>query len=183
MEDIKNNIEEVEKEEVNEPEVEETESVTMSKADYDKSIQSAQDKVRGKYSKEIRELKEKIKELTPVEKSESEIELEKRIAALEESERNLAKQKKRLDIQETLTSRGLDKNLVEYLKDDVDLDAFSGVIDSLIKGKIKSDGYKPSDHSSDDSVTLEEFAKMTYSQKVAVKEKYPELYKTLMSKR
>ena len=50
-------------------------TVTMSKADYDKAIQSAEDKVRGKYSKEINELKAKVQELSPVEKSQAEIDL------------------------------------------------------------------------------------------------------------
>ena len=43
--------------------------VTMSQIDFDKAIQSAEDRVRGKMSKTIKELQEKVKELTPVEKN------------------------------------------------------------------------------------------------------------------
>ena len=52
---------------------EDVDTVTMSKTDYDKAIQSAEDKIRGHHSKEINDLKDKIKELTPVEKSQAEI--------------------------------------------------------------------------------------------------------------
>ncbi len=46
-----------------------TESITMSKTEYDKAIQSAEDKVRGKMSKTIKELEKKVSELSPVEKN------------------------------------------------------------------------------------------------------------------
>ena len=42
---------------------EDVDTVTMSKTDYDKAIQSAEDKIRGHYSKELKDLKDKIKEL------------------------------------------------------------------------------------------------------------------------
>lgn len=157
--------------------------VTMSKADYDKAIQSAEDKIRGHYSKEIKGLKDKIKELTPVEKSQAEIDLENRIAALEESERIVAKQKKRLEFQENLTNKGLDKGLVDFLKEDTDVDALVSVVDGIVKSRMKSTGYVPTEHSSDDKITPEEFNKMSYSQKLNVMQSQPELYKRLMANR
>lgn len=158
-------------------------TVTMSKADYDKAIQSAEDKVRGKYSKEINELKAKVQELSPVEKSQAEIELENRIAALEESERNIAEQKRKLDFQENLSNKGLDKSLVDFLKDDTDVDALVSVIDEIVKSRMKSNGYVPTEHSSDDKVTPEEYKKMSYSEKVALSEKSPELFKRLSGRK
>lgn len=158
-------------------------SVTMSKADFDKAIQSAEDKLRGKYSKEIQELKDKIQELTPVQKSQAEIDLENRIAALEESERNIAAQKRRLDVQENLSNKGVDKALVDYLKDDADVDALVNIIDGIVKSRMKSNGYVPTEHSSDEKVTPEEFKRMTYSQKVELSERSPELFKRLSSRR
>ena len=128
------------------------ETVTMSKADYDKAIQSAEDKVRGKLSKQIRDLEAKVKELSPVEKSQAEIDLENRIAALEESERIVAAQKKRLEFQENLTNKGLDKSLMDFLKEDTDVDALVSVVDGIVKSRMKSTGYVPSEHSSDDKV-------------------------------
>lgn len=164
-------------------EVNTEDSVTMSKADFDKAIQSAEDKLRGKYSKEIKELKDKIQELTPVQKSQAEIDLENRIAALEESERNIAAQKRRLDVQENLSDKGVDKALVDYLKDDADVDALVNIIDGIVKSRMKSNGYVPTEHSSDEKVTPEEFNKMTYSQKLELSERSPELFKRLSSRR
>lgn len=161
----------------------EAETVTLSKADYDKRIQSAEDRVRGHYAKEIKNLKDKIKELTPVEKSQAEIDLENRIAALEESERNVAAQKRRLEFQENLTKKGLDKGLVEFLKDDADVDALVSVVDEIVKSRMKSKGYVPTNHASDDKITPEEFKKMSYTQKLSVMQNQPELYKRLMANR
>lgn len=158
-------------------------TVTMSKADYDKAIQSAEDRVRGKYSKEINDLKVKVLKLSPVEKSQAEIELENRIAALEESERNIAEQKRKLDFQENLSNKGLDKSLVDFLKDDTDVDALVSVIDEIVKSRMKSNGYVPTEHSSDDKVTPEEYKKMSYSEKVALSEKSPELFKRLSGRK
>lgn len=161
----------------------EAETVTLSKSDYDKRIQSAEDRVRGHYTKEIKELKEKIKELTPVEKSQAEIDLENRIAALEESERNVAAQKRRLEFQENLTNKGLDKGLVEFLKDDVDVDALVSVLDEIVKSRMKSKGYVPTNHDSDDLVSQEEFNKMSYDKRVELYKKNPTLYERLTKRR
>lgn len=157
--------------------------VTMSQTDFDKAIQSAEDRVRGKMSKTIKELQEKVKELTPVEKTQDQIDLENRIAALEESEREVAAQKKRLDIQEQLSGKGIDKSMVDYLKDDVNLEAFSDLIDTITKTRMKSSGYVPGEHTSDDKITPEDFKKMTYSEKVNFSQAHPEAYKRFMSRK
>lgn len=162
-----------------ETEVETEETLTISKTDYDRAIQSAEDRVRGKLSKEIKDLKEQIKELTPVEKSPAELDLEKRIKALEDAEKNLAEQKKRLDFQDTLASKGLDKSLADYMKEDADIDGIVNIIDEIVKSRMKSNGYVPSEHSSDEKVSPEEFKKMSYSQKVALMSSSPELFKRL----
>lgn len=158
-------------------------TVTMSKTDYDKAIQSAEDKIRGHYSKEVKDLKDKIKELTPVEKSQAEIDLENRIAALEESERIVASQKKRLEFQENLTNKGLDKSLVDFLKEDTDVDALVSVVDGIVKSRMKSTGYVPTSHDSDDLVSQEEFNKMSYDKRVELYKKNPTLYERLTKRR
>lgn len=158
-------------------------TVTMSKADYEKAIQSAEDKVRGKLSREIKTLQDKVKELSPVEKSQAEIDLENRIAALEESEKNVAEQKRRLEFQENLANKGLDRTLVDFLKDDTDVDALSNVIDEIVKSRMKSKGYMPTNHSSDDSVSQEEFNKMSYDKRVELYEKNPSLYERLTKRK
>lgn len=161
----------------------EVEPITMSKADYDKAIQSAEDKVRGKMSKTIKELEAKIKELTPDEKSQEQIELENRFAQLEESEKAIAEKQRRLEFQEKLSEKGLDKSLVSYLNDNVDIEAFSDLIQNIVTNRAKSNGYVPADHSSDDKISQEDFAKMTYSQKVELQKNHPETYRRLSGRR
>lgn len=159
------------------------ETVTMSKVDYDKAIQSAEDKVRGKLSKQIQDLEAKVKELSPVEKTQAEIDVENRLAALEASEKAVAERERKIAVQEKLSANGLDKTLADFLKDDTDVDKLSTLVDDIVKSKMKSNGYVPSDHSSDDKVTPEEFAKWTYSQKAEFAEKHPESYARLRGKK
>lgn len=160
-----------------------TESVTMSKADYDKAIQSAEDRVRGKYSKQIKDLEAKVKELSPIEKTQAEIDMENRLAALEASEKAVAERERKIAVQEKLSTNGLDKTLADYIKDDVDVDKLSSLVDGILKERMKVNGYVPSDHSSDDKVTPEEFAKWTYSQKAEFAQKHPESYARLRGKK
>ena len=160
-----------------------TEAVTMSKADYDKAIQSAEDKVRGKLSKQIRDLEAKVKELSPVEKTQAEIDVENRLAALEASEKAVAERERKIAVQEKLSANGLDKTLADYIKDDADVDALSSLVEDIVKSRMKASGYVPNDHSSDDKVTPEEFSKWTYSQKAEFAQKHPESYKRLRGKK
>lgn len=159
------------------------ETVTMFKADYDKAIQSAEDRVRGKLSKQIRDLEAKVKELRPVEKTQAEIDMENRLAALEASEKAVAERERKIAVREKLSANGLDKTLADYIKDDTDVDKLSALVDGIVKLRMKANGYVPSEHSSDDKVTPEEFAKWTYSQKAEFAQKHPESYKRLRGKK
>lgn len=160
-----------------------TETVTMSKVDYDKAIQSAEDKVRGKMAKEIRDLQDKIKELSPVEKTQAEIDIENRIAALEASEKAVADREHKIAVQEKLSGSGLDKALADYLKDDADVDALSTIVENIVKERMKSNGYVPNSHGSDEKVTPEEFSKWTYSKRAEYAQNHPESYRRLMGKK
>lgn len=159
------------------------ETVTLTKDELSKKIQSAEDKVRGKLSKQIRDLEARVKELSPVEKSQAEIDLENRIAALEASEKAVADRERKIATQERLSASGLDKTLVDYIKDDADIDALSNIVDEIVKSRMKSSGYIPMDHDSEGKVTKEEFSKMSYSQKVEYSQKHPESYKRFMGKK
>ena len=140
-------------------------------------------KVRGKLSKQIRDLEAKVKELSPVEKSQAEIDLENRIAALEASEKAVADRERKIATQEKLSASGLDKTLVDYIKDDADIDALSNIVDEIVKSRMKSSGYVPTDHDSEGKVTQEEFSKVSYSQKVEYSQKHPESFKRFMGKK
>ncbi len=159
------------------------ETVTMSKEDYNKAIQSAEDKVRGKMAKEIRDLQAKIKELTPIEKTQAEIDVENRLAALEASEKAVAERERKIALQEKLSANGIDKSLADYIKDGADVDKLSALVNSMVKSGMKANGYVPSDHSSDDKVTPEEFKKWSYSKKEKFAQEHPESYKRLIGKK
>lgn len=157
--------------------------VTYTEDEVTKKIKSAEDELHKKYSKQIKDLEAQIKKLSPVEKSEAEIALEKRIAALEKSEKDIADRERKIAVQEKLSANGLDKGLADYLKDNVDVDKLSSLMDGIVKGRMKENGYKPVDHSSDNKVTREEFAKWPYSKKAEFAERHPEAYKRLRGRK
>lgn len=162
-------------EEIEKKENEQEETVTMSKADYDKAIQSAEDKLRTKYSKEIKELEEKVTALTPKEKSENELALEKRLAEVESKE-------KRLNLIDTLVSKNLDKGMVDYLKDDADIESFEKLITNTVNQRIAASGYKPTNHASGETLSIDKWKRMSYSEKTEFYNANPELAKKFMSK-
>lgn len=137
-------------------------------------IQSETDKVRTKYNKEIKELKEKL----PVEKTEAEIALEERLKAIEEKEQALAKQEHLNNLSKQLSDKGLNGEIAKYLNiaEDGELDE----IFKLIVGD-KSNTYKPSNHvdTANGGITKEQFAKMSYSERTNLYNTDRELYDTL----
>jgi hypothetical protein len=150
---------------------EQEETITMSKTDYDKAIQSAEDKLRTSYSEKIKELEAKL----PTEKTDAEKDYEQRLAALEQKE-------KRIAMQESLAKNKLDNSLADYLKDDVDIDKFGTVIDTLVKQRITDTGFKPTGHTNNTEISKDQWHKMTYSQKQDFYNKNPELAKKFMGK-
>lgn len=158
-------------------------AVTYTEDEVDKKVQSECDKLRTTYSKQIKDLQEQIKKLSPVEKTQAEIEIEERLAKLEASENEIKIQKNRLELQEKLSVNGLDKTLADYLKDDVDVDKVSALVEDIVKTKMKASGYVPSDHSSDDKVTPEEFKKWSYSKKEKFAQEHPDSFKRLIGKK
>ena len=157
-------------------------TATFTQEDVDKRVQSECDKLRTSYSKQIKNLEDKIKELTPVELSDTEKELNRRIEELEKSQKEVESQKAFLSLQDTLQSKGIDKALATYLKADVDVDAFVTAFNSAMKEVTKDSGYVPDSHNAGDKITAEDWGKMKYSEKVDIMNKSPELYKRLMAK-
>ena len=155
--------------------MENQETITMSKDDYAKAIQSAEDKLRTNYSKQIKDLQEQISKLTPTQKSQSEIDFENGLHTLEAKE-------KKMQLYETLQSKNIDKSLADFLKDDVDIDKFSTVFENFVNNKITSAGYKPNGHSSNETISKEKWQKMSYSEKQEFYNTNPELAKKLLKK-
>lgn len=164
------------------PEDKET-PVTYTEDDVAEKIKSAEDELHKKYSKQIEDLEAQIKKLSPVEKSEAEIEIEKRLEALEKSEKAVADRERKIAVQEKLSANGLNKELADYLKDNADVDKLHILVNDIVKERMKQNGYKPVDHSSDDKVTPEEFAKWPYSKKAEYAERHPEAFKRLRGKK
>ena len=141
-------------------------TVTMSKADYNKAIQAAEDRVRTKYSKSIKALEDKVAELTPVEKTDAEISLEKRLADIEQKEKENEAKEKALNLKTSLQSHNIDVALADYLSPDADIDAFSTDIEKLVTARLVSGGYKPSGHQTNQPISKEDYDKMSYEEKV-----------------
>ena len=141
-------------------------TVTMSKADYNKAIQAAEDRVRTKYSKSIKALEDKVAELTPVEKTDAEISLEKRLADIEQKEKENEAKEKALNLKTSLQSHNIDVALADYLSPDADIDAFSTDIEKLVTARLVSSGYKPSGHQTNQPISKEDYDKMSYEEKV-----------------
>ena len=148
---------------------EKEETVTMSKTDYAKAIQSAEDKLRTSYSAKIKDLESKL----PHEKSDAEKDYEQRLAALEAKEKKMA-------LQESLANKKLDNSFADYLKDDVDIDKFGTVIDNLVNTRLAQTGFKPTGHTDNVGISKEQWAKMSYSEKQEFYNSNPELANKFM---
>ena len=145
------------------------ETVTMSKTDYAKAIQSAEDKLRTSYSAKIKEMESKL----PHEKSDAEKDYETRLAALEAKEKKMA-------LQESLANKKLDNSFAEYLRDDVDVEKFGTAIDNLVKTRLSATGFKPSGHTNNVEISKDQWNKMSYSEKQEFYNSNPELAKRFM---
>lgn len=152
------------------------ETVTMTQTELDKKIQSETDKVRTKYSEQIKELEAKVKELTPVQKSEAELDYEKRLAALEARE-------KAATLNDSLKANGISNEMAKYLKDDVDVSALAETLKSIVGAEVDKhlteEGFVPTGHKSGNPLTKEDFKKMNMSEKERLYAENPDLYKSL----
>ena len=145
------------------------ETVTMTKTDYAKAIQSAEDKLRTSYSTKIKDLESKL----PHEKSDAEKDYQQRLAALEAKEKKMA-------LQESLANKKLDLSFAEYLKNDVDIDKFGTVIDNLVNTRLAQTGFKPNGHTANVGISKDQWAKMNYSEKQEFYNSNPELANKFM---
>lgn len=135
----------------------------------EKIVQSETDKVRTKYSNDIKDLQSKL----PKEKTEQEIEFETRLKDLEAKESEYK-------LKDTLTNLGLPMQLANFLKGSDDLETFGKEFADILNQHVLNSGYKPSNHkSTETTITKEQFKKMNYSEREKLFETNPELYKAL----
>ena len=144
------------------------ETISISKEDYDKAVQSAEDKVRSKLHKQIKDLETKLATLETPKKSDSDKELEARVAEIEAREKIIA-------LKEGLHDKNLDRGFADYLKDGVDVDALAALIDKVTAERVKAQGYVPSGHSNNTGITLEDWKKLSYTEREKLYQTNPEL--------
>lgn len=128
-----------------------------------KSIQSETDKVRTEYSQKVKEL-EKFK---PVEKSETEIELE-----------NTKKELESIKFQSNLKKLGVTDDLVKYIRSDVDIEEFS----QFYKGfaPVTQNDFIPNQHNTgNNGITKEQFKSMGIVERTKLYSENPSLYQQL----
>ena len=153
-----------------------TDTITLTQEELDKRIQSAEDKLRTKYSKQIKDLEKQIKDAKPVEKSEQEKDYETRLAALEARE-------KAQTLNEALDAKGIDRAMAKFLNADVNVDDLATAIDALVTNRNKKNSYVPQGHKSTETMTKKEFNKLSDAQKKALYQDNPEVYRALRKKR
>lgn len=152
----------------------------ISKDDLAKLTQSETDKVRTEYSKKVKELNEELVKYKPVEKTEKEIEVENRIKVLEDREKDIQAKEKLLNVSDKLKEQGLPQQLAKYLVQGEDVETEISSLKELFNGLALSNAFIPSNHKSKtESVTKEQFKKMSMAEKENLYTTNIELYKKL----
>ena len=146
-------------------------------ASVQKLIQSETDKVRTKYSNELKTANEELAKYKPKEKTQEEKDLETRIRNLELKEAELAAKEKDVRIKGKLEEKGLPVGLADYLRLETDEDIEK--VGSELANYFLNNGVKPTHHAKSKPVTKEQFRNMSYGQRAQLFNDNPELYKAL----
>ena len=146
-------------------------------ANVQKLIQSAEDKVRTKYSTELKTVKEELSQWKPKEKTQEEKDLETRIKNLELKEAELSAKEAKVRIKSKLEEKGLPTGLADYLRLETDEDIEK--VGGELANYFLNNGVKPTNHAKSKPVTKEQFRNMSYAQRVQLYSDNPELYKAL----
>ncbi|ELC8350324.1 hypothetical protein QYB82_001132 [Clostridium perfringens] len=142
-----------------------------------KYVQAEGDKIRTKYSKQIKDLESKV----PKEKTEEELALEKRVKDLETREKELTRKETLTNAKVLLTGKGLDSQLADYLN----LEGVKNLetyVDDIAKVVVKQtkNSYVPKGHEkADGNITKEQFSKMSYVERCNLYETNKQLYDIL----
>lgn len=142
-----------------------------------KYVQAEGDKIRTKYSKQIKDLESKV----PKEKTEDEKAFEKRVKDLEIKEKEIAKKEMLTNAKGILTNKGLDKQLADFIKFEgvEDLETYINNI-AEVMGKQTKNSYVPKVKDKvDGNITKEQFSKMNYIERCNLYETNKALYDIL----
>ena len=141
---------------------------SMTKEEFDKAIQSAEDKIRTDYSKKVKDLESKM----PTPKTEKEIELETK-------EKELLAKEREYKIKDMLEINQLPTGLSKYISAE-DVDVAGKEIATILNDYLLNNSHKPKKHNNGgDSITKEQFKNMNYSERIKLEQTNPELYKKL----
>ncbi|MGO5307794.1 capsid assembly scaffolding protein Gp46 family protein [Agathobacter sp. LCP21S3_B2] len=143
-------------------------------------IQSETDKVRTKYSSELKTVNDELAQYKPKQKSDSELALEQRIANLEAKEKELANKERAMTIADKLKAKGLPSELAQYLNVGEDIDGSIYKVGDALGNYFLGQVSNPTgNHSTNKGITKADFAKMSYSERAKLFQENNELYKAL----
>lgn len=146
-------------------------------ANVQKYVQSETDKVRTKYSQDLKTANEELAKYKPKEKTQEEKDLETRIRNLELKEAELSAKEKNVRIKSKLEEKGLPTGLADYLHLETDEDIEK--VGSELANYFLNNGIKPTNHAKSKPVTKEQFKTMSYAQRAQLYKDNPDLYKAL----
>lgn len=145
-----------------------------------KIIQSETDKVRTKYSSELKTVNDELAQYKPKQKSDSELALEQRIANLEAKEKEVANKERAMTIADKLKAKGLPGKLAQYLNVGEDIDGSIDKVGDALGNYFLGQVSNPSgNHTTNKGITKADFAKMSYSERAKLFQENNELYKAL----
>ena len=144
-----------------------------------KAIQSETDKVRTKYSGELKIANDELAKYKPADKTDAEKTLETKLKELEDKEKAIADKEKAITVKEKLTEKGLPVELAKFISVGEDVDTAITEFGTTLSSMLLNGSYKPSNHKNNDGMTKEDFKKMGYVERNKLFETNPELYKKL----
>lgn len=148
-------------------------------ASVQKYVQSETDKVRTKYSQELKTANDELAKYKPVEKSETEKALEQRLKALEDREAQLNAKERSQQIASKFKEKGLPEELAQYISIGENIDEDVEKVGAALGNYFLNANYKPESHASNKGITREKFSKMSYMERSKLYKENPELYKML----
>jgi hypothetical protein len=144
-----------------------------------KLIQSAEDRIRTDYAKRLKDVNDELAKYKPVEKSEAEKALEKRIASLEAREREIADKERSMTIANKLKDKGLPSELAQFLNVGDDVDKTVESVGAALGSYFLDGSNKPGNHTTNRSITKQDFKRMSYSERAKLFAENPQLYQAL----
>ena len=144
-----------------------------------KLVQSETDKVRTDYSTKLKAVNDELTQYKPRQKTDTEIALEERVKAIEDREKELSAKERAIQIGDKLKAKGIPAELGKYLNVGEDIDGDIEKVGAALGSYFLGQGDKPSNHSTNKGVTRDDFARMSYAERVRLFKEDNDLYKAL----